>query len=97
MPNISADALSWLASTRRPGVWATVPKLEGSGRLEPLLAHYDLRARAILQRQTNAGNYRFADVASHPKIISPTVPAQLAAAWKNVNAAADLAPEGWGN
>lgn len=93
MPDLSADALSWLVSTRKPGVWGTVPKLEGSCGLEPLLACYDFRARAVLQRQANGGNFRPADVASHSKMISPKVPPHLAAAWRNVNVADDIESE----
>jgi len=93
LPDLSADALRWLLSTRGPGIWATLPRLGGSCGLEPLLAHYDFRARKPLQRQAIDGNFRPADIALHPKVISPEVPAHLAAAWRNVNIAADLKSE----
>ncbi len=93
LPDLSAAALSWLLSTRGPGIWATLPRLAGSCGFEPLLAHYDFRARAALQRQAIDGNFRSTDVALHPKVISPEIPAHLAAAWRNVNIAADLKSE----
>lgn len=85
LPNLSADAVNWLVSTRGPGVWATLPRLEGSRGVEPLLGHYDFRSRSLLQRQAVAGNFRLSDLAAHPKVISPVIPAHLAAAWKNMN------------
>ena len=93
LPDLSADALSWLLSTRAPGIWATVPRLEGSCGLEPLLAYYDFRVRLVLQRQAIDGNFCPADVALHPKVISPKVPVHLGAAWRNVTIAASLSSE----
>jgi molybdopterin-guanine dinucleotide biosynthesis protein MobB len=93
LPDLSADALSWILSTREPGIWATLPRLEGSCGLEPLLAHYDFRARVAMQRQAIDGNFRPADIALHARVISPEVPAPLTAAWRNVNIAADLKSE----
>ena len=93
LPDLSTDALSWLLSTRRPGIWATLPRLEGACGLEPLLGYYDFRARVVLQRQAIDGNFRPGVVALHPKVISPKVPAHLAAAWGNINIAADLESE----
>ncbi len=92
LPDLSPDALDWLVKTRRPGTWATVPRLEGSCGFEPLLAHYDFRAGALLQRHAINGNFRPAAIVSHPKVISPEVPAHLAAAWRNVNLAEHLDP-----
>ncbi len=90
LPDLSSDAIRWLLETRQPGVWATLPHLAGSNRPEPMLAHYDFRSRAILERQAAVGNFRLTDVASEPKVISPEIPEHLASAWKNVNTAADL-------
>lgn len=90
LPDLSADALDWLVETRRPGVWAAVPRLKGSCGFEPLLAHYDFRAGALLQRYAISGNFRPAAIVSHPKVISPEVPDHLAGAWRNVNIEAHL-------
>ncbi len=96
LPELSSEALKWLLATRSPGVWATLPKLEGSGRVEPLLAHYDFRSRAILELQASTGNFKLTDVASHPKVSSPEIPEYLCSAWKNANIPADLASDSIG-
>ena len=90
MHNLSPDAITWLLSTRRPGAWATVPKLPASTRAQPLLAHYDFRVRALIGRQVAAANFRASTIADHPMVISPPPPADLAAAWQNVNRPEDL-------
>ena len=87
LPDLSAEALDWLVSTRAPGIWATLPKLEDSCGLEPLLAYYDFRAGALLERLVLDGNFQPAAISSHPKVISPVVPPHLAPAWRNVNVA----------
>jgi len=90
LPNLSADAVRWLLSTRAPGVWATLPRRgEGSG-VEPLLAHYDFRARAILERLASEGRFAPSLAAEHPKVATLTPPSYLAPAWKNLNTPDDL-------
>jgi len=93
LPHLSGDALEWLLSSRAPGVWATLPRLEGSPGVEPLLGHYDFRARLLLEEAAERGDYRLQAVAFHPKTISPIVPSHLAAAWKNTNAPGDREPD----
>ena len=90
LPGLSADALDWLLSTRRPGVWAALPRLAGSPGVEPVLAHYDFRSRRLLERSCMRGNFCLNDLAGHPKVASPPVPSHLAAAWQNSNAPEDL-------
>ncbi|HUU10552.1 MAG TPA: molybdopterin-guanine dinucleotide biosynthesis protein B [Phycisphaerae bacterium] len=90
LPNLSAEALGWLLATRAPGVWATLPRLPGAAGVEPLLAHYDPRARGLIERLPGEGNFRLSALARHPKVISPTPPANLAPAWTNANTPADL-------
>lgn len=85
LPRVSSRAVEWLLSTRAPGVWATMPKLPGVARGEPLLAHYDFRARHILEETD-----RPADVAGSPKVISPSPGADIASAWTNVNTPEEL-------
>jgi molybdopterin-guanine dinucleotide biosynthesis protein A len=97
-PDLSADALVWLADQRRPGTWAIQPRLQPSSdpddcRVEPLLAVYDLRARSLLERLAGrGGDYRLSDLAADAKVATPVVPADLASAWRNVNASVDLQP-----
>jgi len=85
LPNLSAEALEWLLATRAAGVWATVPHLTGARGVEPLLAHYDFRAGAILERLAAEGRFAPSLVAEHPKVAAPTPPSHLAPAWDNVN------------
>jgi molybdopterin-guanine dinucleotide biosynthesis protein A len=90
LPALSAKALDWLLATRAPGRWATLPRLEGSGRVEPLLAHYDFRARALLEERAADGNFALQDLSQSRAVYAPSPPAGLAAAWRNVNTPADL-------
>jgi molybdopterin-guanine dinucleotide biosynthesis protein MobB len=95
LPNLSAEALEWLLATRAAGVWATVPLLAGARGVEPLLAHYDFRAGAILERLAAAGRFAPSRAAEHPKVAALAPPSHLAPAWDNVNTPGDL-PRGEG-
>ena len=92
LPNLRPEALEWLLATRAAGVWATVPLLAAARGVEPLLAHYDFRAGAILERLAADGRFAPSLVAEHPKVAAPTPPPHLASAWANVNAPGDLPP-----
>jgi molybdopterin-guanine dinucleotide biosynthesis protein A len=85
LPYLTTDAVSWLLSTRRPGVWATLPRLAGSPGVEPLLAHYDFRARAALEEAAVRGDFQLATIVSLPAVATPTPPPSLTPAWRNVN------------
>ena len=99
LPGLSAGALEWLLSTRRPGVWATLPRLPAGaggepplvGMVEPLLAHYDFRAGPLLERSAAARHYALSPLAQHPKVDSPAPPAEFESAWENVNTPENLA------
>ncbi len=90
LPNLSVDALQWLASFRSPGVWAALPRLAGARGIEPLLAYYDFRAHGLLERLVAAGSYKPADLIANPKVLTPSPSAALAPAWRNVNTQAEL-------
>lgn len=85
LPDLSAEALAWLLANRRPGAWASLPALTDAGRVEPLLAHYDFRARGVLEDIAERGESSLQPAAAHPKVISLRVPDALAPAWRNVN------------
>ena len=93
LPDLTLDALQWLLSTRRPGVWAAIPMLSESVGLEPLLAHYDFRAHGLLENLVALGDYRPARISDNPKIINPTPPEHLSPAWRNVNTKRDRNPD----
>jgi molybdopterin-guanine dinucleotide biosynthesis protein MobB len=84
MPGITGEAVAWLLEQRRPGRWAVLPR-KSSGQLEPLFAWYDSRMRRILEA---AG--RPIRLGDHPKVFSPSVPADLESAWRNLNTPRDL-------
>ncbi len=91
LPDLGGKALAWLLATRRPGVWATLPRLAPGAGVEPLLAHYDFRIRAAAEDQAAAGRPAPSLLANHPKVTCPTPPDALLAAWENVNTPSDLA------
>lgn len=91
LPNLSAEALEWLLSTRAPGVWATLPRLPEDKGVEPLLAHYDFRALRVLEGLAAEGRFSLSSLAEHPKVSTPRPPDDLLDAWANVNSPADLA------
>ncbi len=90
MPDMTQEALEWLLSTRRPGVWATLPRLGESGRIEPLLAHYDFRSHILLERLAVRGEFRPRKIAASRKVITEIPPGNLTTAWININTKAEL-------
>jgi molybdopterin-guanine dinucleotide biosynthesis protein MobB len=91
LPRLSAEALAWLLATRAAGAWATLPRIPGRPGVEPLLAHYDFRALALLEELAASGRHGPSRLEGHPKVISPEPPPELLPAWQNVNTPADLA------
>ena len=90
LPDLSGNALSWLLSTRAPGVWATIPRLKDGPGAEPVLAHYDFRAGAFLEELVASGNFRVSNLANDERVVSPTPPPPIISAWRNVNSRAEL-------
>jgi len=90
LPQLTGEAVRWLLATRTPGRWATLPTLDGPGRCEPLLAHYDFRCRVLLERQACDNVLSLSKIACHPKISVMPVPPQLGRAWHNCNRPADV-------
>lgn len=90
MPSLSAEALGWLLESRQPGRWGTVPKRSRDSHVEPLLAHYDSRCRAIFEEVLASGSSRIGDAARHEKIATPVIPAEFLAAWDNINTPEEL-------
>ena len=85
MPHISAEAVEWLLSHRRPGYWGYVPRMIGISHFEPLFALYDPEAAMLFERQALSGEMRMSSVARHPKIMNPVIPKSLRYGWENVN------------
>jgi len=85
VPLLDEEALRWLLAMRRPGVWAVMPMLAGKPHPEPLLAHYDFRARHLLEDLAAGGDFCPARICTHHHVLTPTPPSDLARAWHNVN------------
>ncbi len=90
LPELSLESLQWLLSNRRPGVWATLPRLSGSEHPEPLLAHYDFRARFLLESLVRQGDFSPSGIARFDCVESPAPPSGIQRAWRNVNRPEDL-------
>lgn len=91
MPDISAEALTWLLGRRRPGCWGTVPCLQEDGHVEPLLAHYDHRCAPLFERLLASGSLRIGQIAHQSKIETPLIPLHLRSSWLNINTPQELA------
>ena len=83
-PLISEEALRWLLSNRKPGVWAVLPRRTDSGMAEPFPGWYDFRSRLLLEKCSGP-----AALASHEKVVTPLIPREFMTAWTNVNTVSD--------
>ncbi len=91
LPLLSGSALNWLLSTRSPGVWATLPRFEGPGRhIESLLAHYDYRARPVIEELAARGDFSLSHLGLLDNVITPAPPSALEPAWQDVDTPAQL-------
>ncbi|MEE8349803.1 MAG: molybdopterin-guanine dinucleotide biosynthesis protein B [Acidobacteriota bacterium] len=91
LPLLSPSALEWLLTTRSPGVWATLPKFKGADRrIESLLAHYDYRARPLMEDLAVQDDFSLSHLGSHAKVITPAPPSALEPAWQDVDTPAQL-------
>jgi len=90
MPRVNSEAVAWLIGQRRPGVWAVMPSLR-HGRVEPLLAVYEPQARPLLEAQAACSRWGPRHLAANDRVICPTPPAELSAAWENVNTPEEMA------
>ena len=90
MPRVNSEAVAWLIGQRRPGAWAVMPSLR-HGRVEPLLAVYEPQARPLLEAQAACSRWGPRHLAANDRVICPTPPAELSAAWENVNTPEEMA------
>ena len=91
LPGLTDEALEWILAQRRPGVWVVLPRIEGTDRVEPLLAGYDVRSRAILEDLVLSGRFGLKSLAGHARVRVFTVPPHLAGAWGDVDTPEGLA------
>jgi len=90
MPRVNPEAVAWLIGQRRPGIWAVMPRLR-NGVIEPLLAVYEPQARPLLEAQATRGQWGPRHLAANDRVICPTPPAEIIAAWENVNTPEEMA------
>lgn len=79
-PLLIHDALTWIVAQGRPGVWAVLPRRRAGGTPEPFPGLYDFRALLALEAVLGPSH-----LASHPAALTPTIPAYLRPAWRNLN------------
>lgn len=84
LPQATQQAVAWILSHRAPGIWAVLPRT-GNGEIEPLLAWYDPRARADVERMAASGHRGLRSLAEHPKALIAAVPPELADAWQDAD------------
>ncbi len=85
MPYLSEAAVEWLLSTRKPGIWASLPQLPGDPGIEPLLAHYDFRAGDAIESLAFRGQFGLSALQRHANMPPVPVPQHLAPAWQDVD------------
>ena len=79
-PLLNHDALTWIVAQGCPGVWAVLPRRRAESPPEPFPGLYDFRALSALE-DTHGPSH----LAGHPAALTPTIPARLRAAWRNLN------------
>lgn len=89
-PHVQVESLQWLLDSRRPGIRAILPDLQGDGRIEPLLAWYDYRCRLSLEEIAASGSLRISQLAGQPGVQHFQPPGHLRSSWRNVNTAREL-------
>lgn len=86
-PWLRAEDIRWLASLRRPGTWAVIPRQE-DGHPCPTLALYEPQALTALERQAMEDperNSRMAILIEHPRTLVIDPPSERVRAWRNLN------------
>jgi molybdopterin-guanine dinucleotide biosynthesis protein A len=84
MPRIRREAVEWLLSQRRPGVWAILPR-SAADRVEPLFALYEPEMKNTLERRAAMGRFGFQRLAGSKRVRCPSPPDGIRDAWTSVN------------
>ncbi len=92
-PDISGSAMQWLLSQRVPGVWGIMPRIENSPGVETMPAYYDFRSQHIIEKLAFEEKFMLNKIAENSKIISPVIPNNFVAAWRNINSFSELNDE----
>ena len=92
LPCLSEKAVRWILAQRAAGVWAVLPRVANSSRVEPLLAWYDFRCRPVLESMALSDRHALQEISQHLKARVVTVPAALADAWSDADTPQAAAP-----
>ncbi len=90
LPCVEPESLQWLLEQRGPGIDAIMPDLEGTGRIEPLLAWYGYRCRLHLEHFALIDNLKVSRLSSCPGVYHFQPPADIRGSWRNVNTPDEL-------
>ena len=77
-PRITTEAVRWLASQARPGIWAVQARTDPRTPAQPFPGLYDPRAALALEAASGPSF-----LARLPRTATPLVPAALRAAWRD--------------
>ena len=88
LPAVTPEAVAWLASERRPGRVAILPR--PGGRLEPLLAVYEPAILPAVEELVARGGRAPRALAGVPGVHLGTPPPHLAPAWRDADRPQDL-------
>jgi molybdopterin-guanine dinucleotide biosynthesis protein A len=89
LPLLRPEAVRWLMSRRREGVWVVFPSLEGL--VEPLFALYEAEARDALEEAAAAGVHTLRRLNSNPRVATVEPPESLRRCWFNANTPQEIA------
>jgi molybdopterin-guanine dinucleotide biosynthesis protein A len=87
-PWASAVAVEWLLGQRRPDRWAVLPR-GADGRIEPMPALYEPRARPVLEAMAERGELAPRALAEERSVATPEIPPEIRRAWISVNTPAE--------
>ena len=90
MPGVTVEAIDWLLGTRIPGRWASVPRLPGKERGEPLFALYGPPCGPLFERMLAEGSYAIQGICRSSRVDLVEIPEDLKFAWSNVNTPEEL-------
>ena len=90
MPDITVESVRWIVEQRRPGRCAVLPLNPITNRIEPLYGWYDFRSAPLIESLIDRGEMRMNRLGRCPGIYCPVIPANLVAAWRNVNRPEEL-------
>jgi len=87
-PRAEPVAARWLLSQREDDTLVVLPR-SADGRVEPMPALFDPRARALLEAMAERGERAPRMLAGRPGVVTPEIPRAIRRAWLSVNTPED--------